>query len=470
MKRVLYILGTVWLSATEVKAQTPQVLTLQQCIDSAIKNSIQVQQRSLQTDAADINKDQAKLNLLPTLNGSVFHGVNQGRSIDPFTNSYINQTVNYANYGLGSDLILFNGLNLRNQIKQSSSSANAANADWQQSKDDVTLNVILAYLRVLSTEDLIALAKQQLEVSRQQVERLEKLNIEGAISPPLLYDLRGQMKEGELNVVSSQNAWRNALLQLTQLMNIPYSENFKLEKIDNANALAPYTASANEVYQNALKQMGVIKAAEWRKKSASYAIKATKGLQFPTVYLSGNLNSNYSSAATQDKLVDMSEVPTSDYVLVNGIKNPVVSKQPTFSSEKINYSTQLKNNVFSGVGIGVRVPIFNSLQARNRVRLATIEYKNTALVEENVKRQLRQEVEQAYLNMTNAWERYQISAEQVSAYAESFRAAEVRFNAGVGTSVDYLMAKNNLDRANLNLLMTRYDFILRKQILDYYNR
>ena len=80
----------------------------------------------------------------------------------------------------------------------------------------------MAYLRVLSTEDLVALATQQVEVSRKQVERLEKLNQEGAISPPLLYDLRGQLKEGELNVVSSQNAWRNALLQLTQLINIHF--------------------------------------------------------------------------------------------------------------------------------------------------------------------------------------------------------------------------------------------------------
>jgi outer membrane protein len=470
MKRVLCIISAIGICAFNLSAQSSQMLTLQQCIDSAIKNSIQVQQRSLQTDAAGVNKEQAKLNLLPTLNGNVFHGVNQGRSIDPFTNSYINQTVNYANYGIGSDLVLFNGLNLRNQIKQTAFSESAAKAEWQQSKDDVTLNVILAYLRVLSTEDLVALAKQQVEVSRQQVERLEKLNREGAISPPLLYDLRGQMKEGELNVISSQNAWRNALLQLTQLMNVPYSVNLKLEKIDNIKALAPYASTVKDVYENALKQMGVVKAAEWRKKSAAYAIKATKGLQFPTIFVSGNLNSNYSSAATQDHLVDMTEVPTSDYVLVNGIKNPVVVKQPTYSSEKINYGTQLKNNVFSGVGIGVRVPIFNSLQARNRVRLATIEYKNIALVEENVRRQLRQEVEQAYLSMTNAWERYQISVEQVAAYTASFRAAEVRFNAGVGTSVDYLIAKNNLDRANLNLLMTRYDFILRKQILDYYNR
>jgi outer membrane protein len=104
------------------------------------------------------------------------------------------------------------------------------------------------------------------------------------------------------------------------------------------------------------------------------------------------------------------------------------------------------------------------------VKLATIEYKSALLVEENVQRQLRQEVEQAHLNMQNAWERYTVTLEQVAAFAESFRAAEVRFNAGVGNSIDYMLAKNNLDRANLSLIMTRYDFLLRRQILDYYVR
>ena len=142
MRRVFFIIGAVWLSVQDLKAQTRQIMTLQQCIDIAIKNSIEVQQRSLQTDAAGINKAQTKLNMLPSLNGDVFHGVNQGRSIDPFTNNYINQTVNYANFGLSSDLILFNGLNLRNQVKQATSSESAVKAEWQQSKDDVTLNVI----------------------------------------------------------------------------------------------------------------------------------------------------------------------------------------------------------------------------------------------------------------------------------------------------------------------------------------
>jgi outer membrane protein len=81
---------------------------------------------------------------------------------------------------------------------------------------------------------------------------------------------------------------------------------------------------------------------------------------------------------------------------------------------------------------------------------------------------LRQRIDQAYLNMNNAYERYKVLQVQVSAYQDSYKAAEVRFNAGVGTSVDYLTAKDRLDRANLNLLNAKYDFILRKKILDFY--
>ena len=57
---------------------------------------------------------------------------------------------------------------------------------------------------------------------------------------------------------------------------------------------------------------------------------------------------------------------------------------------------------------------------------------------------------------------------QVEAFDESFRAAGIRFDSGVGNSIDYLTAKNNLDRANINLIIARYDYVLRAKILDYY--
>jgi outer membrane protein len=124
--------------------------------------------------------------------------------------------------------------------------------------------------------------------------------------------------------------------------------------------------------------------------------------------------------------------------------------------------------VFYSLNLGVRIPIFNSFRTRNAVKLADITVRNNELIEQNTKLQLRQQIEQAHLNMTNAYERYKTLLNQVDAYNTSFKAAEARFTAGVGTSVDYVIAKNNLDRANINLIAAKYDFVLRKKILDYY--
>ena len=91
------------------------------------------------------------------------------------------------------------------------------------------------------------------------------------------------------------------------------------------------------------------------------------------------------------------------------------------------------------------------------------------MVEQSTKLQLQQSIDQAYLDMLNAYKRYKLLIEQVAAFTESFKAAEVRYNAGVGTSVDYLTAKDRLDQSNYNLISAQYDFVLKKKILDYYN-
>ena len=201
--------------------------------------------------------------------------------------------------------------------------------------------------------------------------------------------------------------------------------------------LTAYNQEPDAIFQNSLEQFALIKSVDLRKQSARYTLRATKGELFPSLFLSSNINTNYSSGAQN-------------------------------TAGKIPYREQLNNNVFSSVNLGLRIPIFNSLSVRNRIKLADISLKNTELIEENTKQILRQQIEQAHLNMVNAFERYQALQEQVKAYAQSFKAAEVRFTSGVGTSIDYLTAKNNLDRANINLISSQYDFVLRKKILDYY--
>ena len=467
MNRV-FITAVIFLFISAASWAQSTTYTLEQCIQTALNNNFDVKQRELQVESAEVAYKQSKANLLPDVNGNVTHGINSGRSIDPFTNAYVNQKVNYASYGIGSGVLLFNGLSLQNGIRQYNYAYNAAKMEHQQVKENLVLSVILAYLQVLSNEDLVALSLQQAGVTAKQVERLEVLHKQGAINPPQLHELRGQLKEGELTIVNNQNTLANAKLALAQLMNIPFDNTMTVERISMEELLNKYPSSSTEVYNNAMNHLALVKAAELRKKSAEAAVKSVRGQLYPSVVLNGNLNTTYSSGATRDILLNSMETATADYILINGSKVPVMTSVNNYSSEKIVYGSQLKNNIFSNVGVTLRIPIFNALGVRNRVKLASIELRNTELLQQNTQVQLRQDVEQAYVNMSNAWDRYKILIDGVAAYTEAFRAAEIRFNAGLGTSVDYLIAKNNLDRASLNLVMAKYEYLLRKRILDFY--
>jgi outer membrane protein len=447
---------------------TGSPLTLQQSVELAIRNNPDIKQSELSMQTANINLKQAKGNLLPDITGTVGHGINQGRNIDPFTNTYINQQVSFANYGLNAGVTLFSGLQLLNNIKMQALNYDATKMELQQAKDNITLQVILAYLDILRNEDQLVQARARHELSGQQVARLELLHKEGAIAPSLLYDLRGQLANDELSIVSTTNALDLAKLNLAQLMNVPYDKNLKVERLNAEQFSLVYEGDPETIYQSAVEQLGFVKAAEFRRQSAGKALKVARGWYYPSVGLNGGLGTNYSSAASTTTFLNTVDVPTNDYVVISGNKVNVISPQSNFSSSKISYMDQFRNNYGTSVSINLRFPILNGFFARNQVAQAKVNLKNAEFVSQTAQTQLRQLIDQAYFNMKAAQDRYRVLQQQVDAFTQSFHVAEVRFNAGLGTSVDYLVAKNNVDQANINLVVARYDYALRMKILDYF--
>ena len=466
MKKIFFCVCLVAVSVI-VKSQTTSI-TLQQAVETGIKNNLDVKQSDLRAQTAAVNLRQAKANIFPSLEGFANHGINQGRSIDPFTNSFINQSINFAGYGLNSSMIIFNGLAIQSNIRQNALTYEATKLELQQAKDELTLNIILAYLQALNNQDLLTQSRNQADVSKKQVERLDILFQEGAIPPAQLYDLKGQLAQDELSIVNNQNSVNAAKLLLSQLMNIPYNKDLQLEKLNIDQFSTNYDVTPETIYQMALERLAIVRAAQLRTQSAEKGVKTAKGDFYPSLALSGNLTTTYSSAATRDIFLNTTDVQTPQYVMLNGVKTPVIGPRDNFETQKIKYNEQLDNNLFTSVSLGLRIPIFNSLQTRSRVRIAQINQKNAELVEQTTRTQLSQAIEQAYFNMTAAQDRYKVLTEQVAAFQESFRSAEIRFNEGAITSVDYIIAKNNLDRANLSLISGRYDYVLRTKILDYY--
>jgi outer membrane protein len=172
---------------------------------------------------------------------------------------------------------------------------------------------------------------------------------------------KGQLANDEMSIVNSQNALDAAKLSLAQLMNIPYDSSLQVAAIDSAQDVKLYDATTQMIYESASKNLGYVKATEFRKLSAEKAVKAAKGLISPLIYLSGGFYTNYSSAASTSDFVSSVDQPSGDYVLAAGNKVPVYTTVNNYSNQKIPYFDQFKNNYSTSVSIGVRVPIFNSL-------------------------------------------------------------------------------------------------------------
>jgi outer membrane protein len=469
MKKFFFL--SVWILLPNWVA-SQNVYSLKQCIDLAWANNLQVKRTALQLETAETNFIQSRNNKLPIISGNYNAGLNNGRSIDPFTNGYITQQLLSSNAAINGEFVLYNGLRVKNQIKQNGILTQAAKMDMQQEKDNLALNVILAYLQVLNNEDLLKLANTQAAVTQKQLDRLEILNKAGAIQPAILYDMKGQFATDELSIVNVQNALSISKLTLTQLMNLPFDKAMRLEKLGSDNTpdavLTAYDAPVSQVYADALTHLALVQASELREESAKMATLIAASNYYPRVSLFGQLGTNYSSAAQRALPIGTSDVATTNFVEVNGNRFPVFRKETSFKEDKIGYFNQLGNNLNSFVGVNVQIPIFTAFQSKTLVNLAKIQEKSAENISESLKVQLKQAIEQAHLNTTTAYDRFAILTRQVQAFQQSFNAAEKRFTEGVIHSVDYLIVKNNLDRARANWVNARYEYLLRLKVLDFY--
>jgi outer membrane protein len=446
---------------------TDSMYSLKQCVEIGIANNLLVNQADFQATIDNIALRQSRDNRLPQIEVASSHGLNQGRNIDPFTNTYLNQNINFSNYNLSGGITLFNGGFIKNTIIQNEKAAQASRLDLQQQKETITLNIILAYLQILTNQDLLQQAKNQYDLTRQQVERLNILNKEGSIIPSQLYELKGQLANDELSIINSENAIDAARLILCQLMNIPYKK-LNVEPVAANDEVLIYDTNPSAIYNAALLKFPSVKAAELRSQSLIAGIKAAKGALYPTIGISAGLYTYYSSAARKDFFVNTTKVPSGDFVTISGSEVPVITSQNNFVNQKINYSDQFMNNYSTSVSAFVRIPIINYRQARNNISLAKVRYKNALFLQQNASNSLSQFVEEAFFNMSAGYKKFSTLKNQVSDFEEAYKIAEVRYNAGVSNQVEYLIAKNNFDRSRINLIIAKYEYILRTKVLDYY--
>ncbi len=449
--------------------------TYSECLDFALENNLSVKNGELNVVRGEVNLKQSKANMLPTFNVGGGYGINWGRSIDPTTNLFISQKIQSLGIQSSSSLTVFGGLQKLNTIKQNKLNLEASVSDLEKARNDVILNVVTFYTNVIFNQELMETAELQLGTTTQQLGRTEKLVEAGSLAISELLDLQSQKASNELVVINSENSLNLALLNLKQVMQMLASEELEvvvpeMEAEDNGFIVL----SVTDIYQTAELTQPEIKSADLNVQSSILGERIAKGALYPSLNLGYNMFTNYSDAIDPLNQRDgtfgppgvipgagfISEDPTQTITLF--------TPNPNFITIGNGVRDQFNDNFSRSLSFNISVPIFNGLVARSAMQRATINRAQAEIFAHEVRNQLRQIIETAYNDAVSASKAFEASEKQVEALEESFRVTEKRYNLGAVNFVDYQIAQNNLYGAKSDLVRSKYDYIFKTKILDFY--
>jgi outer membrane protein len=448
------------------QSEASKVYTLEDCIGIALENNLDFKSSVLNSNTAVVNFKQSKANVLPTLNGNYNIGVNTGRSIDPFTNDFINQELTFSNARLNLDATIFNGFRLLNTIRQQRLNKQASELEIEEARQTLILNVTLGYLQVLNSRDILELAKKRLEATNKQFKRQEDLYNEAVGNPADFADIKGQKTIDETTILVSESSFNNAKINLMQLLN--FDSKFEISTTDILLNFEKYDKSSEDVFNDALNNLATFKAKELRVESSKKGVSVARAQFTPTVSFFGQLNTNYSSIAETFSENGTTVVDTGDFIMLNNQEIPVQTNQTEFVGAKIGYRDQFDNNLNTVVGVALEIPLFNGFRAKNNVALEKIKVEESIIELERTEQSIKNAISQVYFDMETTYSRYHSLIKQVEAFEESFRVNEIRFNNGASNFLAYVTSKNNLDNAKTNLANTKYEYVLRVKVLEFY--
>lgn len=470
MKKYVLLCLLFWQFQSFAQEKPAGAWGLKDCIDYALKSNISIKQNELNVRTAENNLLQSKASIYPSINANISQGFNFGRSIDPFTNAFVNQQIRSNSFDLTASMTLYSGNRLQNTIKRNSLDLEVSRLNAEQTRYDASLNIAIAYLQILLNKELLEAAKKQVESSKQQLERLEKLFKAGSIAENDIIDLKATLANDELTVINSENQLRISKLNLMQLINLPADESFEVQAVNVENVeIADYVETPENIYNTAESTMPNIKSADMSIRSSEMSIEIAKSGKYPTLSLAAGLSSGYSSA--RSKFEQTASTTTQEIgFLTNNPSETVSSIVPIVNTTELPYAftDQVGDNFSQFISLRLSIPIFNGWQVKNNINNAVLSKQNFEYTAQSRRIQLRQDIEQAWVNAKVAVSTYNARKRQVEALELSFETTEKRYEAGASNIVDFNLAKINLDRAKSDLIRAKYDYLFRTKVLDFY--
>ena len=408
--------------------------TLKECIDYAIENNISIKQSQLDLETSEINKRGAVGNFLPDLNSGLRHSWQNGlTSSASGINSIKKQQT--SNVSINSNIVLYDGLrNIRN-LHKANLGILANQYQLEDMKDNISLNIINAYLQVAFNKEALKIAIHQSEVNKKELARSQELAAAGTIPQGDLLEIESSIADQEQTIINTKNAVRISKINLANILAIIDYNSFDIAEEIEITSTTILEKTPFEIYTKALETRNDIKNSEVAVEISEDNLKLSKGVYHPTFSGGYSFGSNYFS-------------------------NNLINSDP--------FETQLKDNKTHNFFLRLNIPIFNRLQNSNSLKRSKIEVEKSKLALEQSKINLKSKVNQSYNDALSAHAVYEASEKSLIARKEAFRYSQEKFDLGLMNSFDYSLARIRYENAENDVIKAKYDYFFKAKVLEFY--
>lgn len=461
----LIIVGFVIGLSTTIQAQ--QLWTLEKCVQRAIEKSFQVQGSDLSLRSTEVDVRQSLHGRYPNLSASTNVGWNFGRTIDPTRNEFITETFFNNGFSINSNVLLYNGGRVTNTINQTSANNKAALKDLEQMRRDISLNVATVYLNILFAKENLQNAENQLKQTNDQLVLLNKQIAVGNRPENDRLDLEAQIAVNEQSITEANNSLSINMLNLKQLLRLELNESIDIvAPLGLVIDTDPDFVTFDEVLASALNNQPSIQADEMRIKSAQLGQKIAASDLLPSIGAGGSLRTNYSNKGVTPRITGVSY--TENTVLINNQEVLVGFPSATFELDKIPYFTQFTDNLSYGVGVSMSIPIYNNYSAQSGVQRAKLNVDRAQLSYDQSRENLKITVGQALADAKAAKSRYLATERTKNAQTNVYTNAIKRFETGNTNIFELTRLKTQMESAEINHIIAKYEYIFRSKVLDFY--
>ncbi|RIJ48246.1 TolC family protein [Maribellus luteus] len=431
------IIVSVLLLSFGFGAAAQQKWTLEECIQYAITNNLDVKKSGIQNEINKENLNQSKRNLLPSISMGASGSNSYGKSLDLDRYEYINTSQFYSSFGLSGGIDVFRGFTRQNTISYRKMNYLAGLEDEKMQKYNLAFTVMQGYYNAVYYYGLAEIVKEQKQLSEMNLKRTQKQVDLGLKAKSDLLEMESRLAKEELILIQTQNYYKTAMLDLKQAMNFDPGTDFSIDLLTPEIGIAGAEAKpASDIYTGALDFYPTIKAQELRTKAAQKNLSIAKGILWPSLTASGGYSSYYFKTKGSDNTATLRD--------------------------------QFKNNAGQSVGLSLNIPVFQRFGLRSDVKLARLSYLQAQTELEKTSQELLNEITQNSQELESFMAEYNQLVKQVDFAQVAYNAAEKKLDQGLISIIELYDSKNILAQAKSDLLRTKLQYTIKQKTIDVY--